>query len=232
MADKSGGNGATARRVVTTTLAFLCIVCSASGLFGQNRMDRTTATFAGAKHVVRAGDQLRVRIWGWPEPTDNTEGVFPVEPSGTAYLPVIGPMQVAGKTAEEIQEEYRKRFSQEQRNPVVTVAATYAVSVMGEVRTPGVIEVQPGYTVFDGISMTGGFNESAERKYVFLVRNGQTSEIRGANAAETASKLAGVPLESGDRIIVPRNPRTSWQSVAWVTQTILGIASFVVLLTR
>lgn len=232
MTDKSSGNGATARHVVGTTLAFLCILIGTQSAFAQNRLDRGTATFGGSKYVVRAGDQLRVRIWGWPEASDNTEGYFPVEANGVAYLPVIGAMEVAGKTSDQIQDEYRKRFSQEQRNPVVTVAATFAVSIMGEVRNPGVIDVQPGYTLFDGISVTGGFNDQSNRKEVLLVRNGQTTAISGSSAAETAGKLASTPLESGDRVVVQRSGHLAWQSIASVTQTVLALASFIVVLTR
>lgn len=232
MADKLGRVANLRRMAGSAVLAFLCVIGAPAGLRAQARFDRATATFAGTKYLVQSGDMLRIRIWGWPEASSQTEGSFPVEATGMAYLPVIGAMQVAGKTAEEVQDEFRKRFAVEQRNPVVTVFPLFAVSVMGEVRAPGVIDVAPGYTVFDAISTAGGFTSEAVRNSVMVVRSTGTVTVGGANAQEAATVMAQTPLQSGDRVVIMRAKKTSASTIAAILQGTLSAASLIVLLSR
>lgn len=228
------GGVANARRTASTGvgLALLCILAWTAPAHAQYRYERATATFAGAHYVVQPGDQLRVRIWGWPDPADHTEGSFPVEQTGIVFLPVIGQLHVAGRTAQEIQDEYRKRFAEEQRNPVVTVEPVFAVSVMGEVKFPGVVDVEPGYTIFDAITTAGGYTDNAKRTSVLVVRKSGSVEVGGSNPDEAAAKLATMPLESGDRIVVPRAGTPHLQTLAVFLQAFVSAATFVVLLTR
>lgn len=213
-------------------LLILCILAFASQADGQARSDRAAATFSGAKYVVQPGDVLRVRIWGWPTPQDNVEGSFPVEASGVSYLPVIGRLEVVGKTAEDVQEEFRRRFAEEQRNPVVTVSAMFAVSVMGEVKVPGVVDVSPGYTVFEALSLSGGFAEDANRTQILLVRGGKSVEVGGRTASEAATSLAAMRLESGDRVIVQRSRSPVYRTANTIFQALLYAATLVVLLSK
>ena len=216
-------------------VAVLSALLAASGfeaLHAQARQDRATATFAGAKYVVQPGDVLKVRIWGYPDPGDQTEGSFQVEANGTVFLPVIGPLAVAGKTAEDVQAEFRTRFAVEQRNPVVTVFPLFAVSVMGEVRGPGVVDVAPGYTVFDAISTAGGFAENANRNSVLVVRKTGTITVGAEDATEAAAAMAQTPLESGDRIVVLKSKRPRLGSITTVLQGLLYAASLYVLIAK
>jgi polysaccharide biosynthesis/export protein len=229
MADKPSWKG------VQRWLSALLMFAAASGggfesLHAQARQDRATATFAGAKYVVQPGDILKVRIWGYPNPGDQTEGSFQVEANGTVFLPVIGPLAVAGKTAEDVQAEFRSRFGLEQRNPVVTVFPLFAVSVMGEVRGPGVVDVAPGYTVFDAISTAGGFNENANRNSVLVVRKTGTIKVGANDASDAAAAMAQMPLESGDRVVVLRSRRPRLGSILTILQSLLYAASLYVLI--
>lgn len=229
------GNGATARRLaVAAGLALLCIVFvrPLAAQSGASQMMRATASFPGGQHTIAVGDVLRVRIWGWPRTEDTTEGSFPVEGDGAAYLPVIGRIQVAGRSAEDVQRDYRKRFEVEQRNPVVTVSPIFAVSVVGEVYTPGVVDAYPGYTVFDAVSMAGGFRENSKRNTFLLVRKGQTQVVKGGNAEEGAALMASTALESGDRIVILRSKAATLPIVSLAAQVLIGIATLVTLSTR
>jgi polysaccharide biosynthesis/export protein len=231
MADKRGlARGM--RLVVTVFLVAGFGLGVAGPAHGQARSDRATATFAGAKYVVQAGDVLKVRLWGYPEPGSQTEGSFQVESNGTVYLPVIGPVTVAGKTSEQVQADVRARFAVEQRNPVVTVFPLFAVSVMGEVNGPGVVDVAPGYTVFDAISTAGGFTDDANRTSVLVVRQTGTITVGGGDAAAAAAAMAQHPLQSGDRIVVLRTKTPRTGSVVLVLQGLLYAASLYVLIAK
>ena len=230
MADKASSPGIQ-RWLNVMLLAAALAGGGGEAVYAQARQDRATATFAGAKYLVQPGDILKVRIWGYPNPGDQTEGSFQVEADGTVFLPVIGPLPVAGKTAEDVQAEFRKRFAVEQRNPVVTVFPLFAVSVMGEVRGPGVVDVAPGYTVFDAISTAGGFGEEANRNSVLVVRKTGTITVGAKDASDAAAAMAQMPLESGDRIVVLKSRRPRLGSVITLLQGLLYAASLYVIVT-
>lgn len=232
MADRLGQHASMRRMGIVSVAALLCLIGGPDGLLAQGRLDRATATFSGTKYIVQPGDMLRIRIWGWPEAASQTEGSFPVEASGVAYLPVIGAVNVAGKTADDVQDEFRKRFAVEQRNPVVNVHPLFAVSVMGEVRAPGVIDASPGYTVFDAISTAGGFTSDANRTTVLLVRTSGTLSIGGGSSENAAAAMVQKPLESGDRVVVLRSKKPASNSVASILQAVVSAASLIVLLSR
>jgi polysaccharide export outer membrane protein len=231
MADKAVRRGFPGR-ICGLLLPGLLLAGGLEPLAAQARQDRATATFAGTNYVVQPGDILRVRIWGYPSPGDQTEGSFQVEANGTVFLPVIGPLAVAGKTAEDVQTEFRTRFAVEQRNPVVTVFPLFAVSVMGEVRGPGVVDVAPGYTVFDAISTAGGFAEDANRNSVLVVRKTGTITVGAKDASAAAAAMAQMPLESGDRIVVLKSTRPRIGTVTMVLQGLLYAASLYVLIAK
>lgn len=231
MAGKLGRLAGFRRWIVVAAVCGLAFAL-AEDARAQARTDRATATFSGARYVVQPGDVLKVRIWGYPEPGAESQGSFQVEANGTVYLPVIGPLAVAGKTAEQVQTDFRTRFAVEQRNPVVTVFPLFAVSVMGEVRGPGVVDVAPGYTVFDAISTAGGFTESANRTSVLLVRKSGTITVGAANAADAATAMSQVLLESGDRVVVQRTTRPRAGTISSILQGLLSAASLIVLLAK
>lgn len=191
------------RLTVTVGLALLCVLTPRIGA-AQNRIERAAAVFGDANYIVRIGDVLHVRIWGYPREEDVTDASYPVERDGRVHLPLVGPVQVANKTAWDVQEIVRTKFAEEQRRPVVQIAPSFAISVMGEVSTPGVVDVYPSYTVFEAITLSGGFRETANRKDVILIREGKAIEIKGGTVEETAEKLAATLLQSGDRVMIRR----------------------------
>lgn len=227
MTDKLGIEAMARRSAICAVLALFCIHGGSNLLVAQvTSNSRATATFPGS-HTISAGDLLRVRIWGWPEQRDQVDGVFPVEADGAAYLPVIGRIMVAGRKSEDVQQEYRKRFEVEQRNPVVTVVPIFAVSVVGEVMTPGIVDVFPGYSVFDAISMAGGFKELAKRNTFMLVRQGATKVYSAGNDAEGSALMATTLLESGDRVVVLRAKTASLPLISLAISTLIGLATLV-----
>ncbi|HUP87893.1 MAG TPA: polysaccharide biosynthesis/export family protein [Longimicrobiales bacterium] len=227
MTDKLGIEAFMRRSAVLAGLALLCILGGREAAFAQVTANtRANANFPGT-HTFSPGDLLRVRIWGWPEQRDQVDGVFPVEADGATYLPVIGRLVVAGRQAEDVQQEYRKRFEVEQRNPVVTVTAVFAVSVVGEVMSPGVVDVFPGYSAFDAISLAGGFTEKAKRNTFMIVRKGSSKSFSAGNEAEGAALMATTLLESGDRIVILRSKSASLPMITIGIQALLGIATLI-----
>src|SRR5215470_7659415 len=70
----------------------------------------------------------------------------PVRPDGKISIPLIGEMPASGKTATELQKEIASRYTKYIADPAVTVVVKEVnspkISVMGEVKNPGVYKIR------------------------------------------------------------------------------------------
>ena len=65
-------------------------------------------------------------------------------------------------------------------NTIVKEVNSAKVSVLGEVKTPGMYKIKDRATVLDALALAGGFTEYAKRDKVMLIRiesNGQMHRI-------------------------------------------------------
>ncbi|HET9440830.1 MAG TPA: polysaccharide biosynthesis/export family protein [Longimicrobiales bacterium] len=210
-------------------LAFICMQ-GPTVARAQTAVDQSQAA-AVANYVVQAGDVLSVLIWGWPAATDKLEGRFPIESNGRVYLPVIGAVEVAGKTTERVQAELRQRLNAEQQQAVIVIEPLFAVAINGEVRVPNVYDFRPGQTAFDAITRAGGYTDQADRKKMLLVREGNAQQLEAGDASALAAQLAQLPLKSGDRIQVHRRGRISVQTWLNILQTAIAAVTLYTLLS-
>jgi polysaccharide export outer membrane protein len=220
MTDKLGNGAGIGPKVIATFLAFVCFLMPGLAT-AQSATDRSAAA-AVANYVVQPGDVLSVLIWGWPAQTDKLEGKFPVEANGRVYLPVIGAVQVAGKSTSAVQNDLRTRLAAEQSQATIIIEPLFAVAVNGEVRLPSVYDFRPGQTVFDAVSRAGGYTQDADRKKLLLVRDGVAREMNAGSASELAAQVAQTPLQSGDRLLVYERKRTNITAFLNILQTAIA----------
>ena len=107
-----------------------------------------------------------------------------VRPDGKVSLPLIGELSVVGKSAVELQKEIAQKLAHYIAEPTVNVIVkevnSAKVSVLGEVKTPGMYKIKDRATVLDALALAGGFTEYAKRDKVMLIRidaNGQMRRI-------------------------------------------------------
>jgi polysaccharide export outer membrane protein len=109
----------------------------------------------------------------------------PVRPDGKVSIPLIGELPASGKTATELQKEIAQKYARFISEPAVTVVVKEVnspkVSVLGEVKTPGMYKIKDRATVLDAIAMAGGLTEYAKRDKVTVIRldtSGQQSLLK------------------------------------------------------
>lgn len=126
----------------------------------------------------RLGPDDVIQVFVYKEPELSTTVV--VRPDGKVSVPLIGELPGSGKTAVELQDEIGKKLAQYIAEPVVNVIVkevnSATVSVLGEVKTPGVYKIKVRATVLDAIAMAGGFTEYAKRDKVTVIRPGSSGE--------------------------------------------------------
>ncbi len=84
---------------------------------------------------------------------------------GNVNLLLVGRLRVAGKTVEQVEGELAERLKVYLKSPSVTVAIveykSQPISVVGQVQTPGVHQLQGRKTLLEVISVAGGLKPEA-----------------------------------------------------------------------
>jgi polysaccharide export outer membrane protein len=166
-------------------------------------------------------DLLQVTIYNVPEQESRAtprQTTLRVSQDGKVVLPLIGELEVRGKTSAELERELSQRYAKFIRNPQIGVLVTefrQRVSVMGAVQKPGVIELMGPQTVVDALALAGGVTEKAGNQvhvYRQDSKGGRQSIVIDlamlANSAGHFSNGNGaaeinMPLQAGDVVNVP-----------------------------
>jgi polysaccharide biosynthesis/export protein len=162
---------------------------------------------AGQALLLGAGDLLDVRVFDTPE----LSGKFRADNLGQITLPVGGTIHIMGLTAEQVQVSIEDRFRQLDilHHPHVEVFvleyATQGVTVMGEVRLPGVYPLLGKHSVLDFISVAGGLTPSAS-KTAIVTHHDSPAQVVNLNLGSSppGPEKHDVDVEPGDRILVAR----------------------------
>jgi polysaccharide export outer membrane protein len=147
----------------------------------------------------RLGPEDVIEVFVWHE---NDLGVPSevVRPDGKISLPLIGEIQASGKTQAQLESEVAQKLRQYVSEPQVTVIVkevhSAKVSVLGEVRKPGVYQIKEKATILDAIALAEGFTEYAKRAHVILIRasaNGDEKHIE-LNVDDLVKRSKGDPI--------------------------------------
>lgn len=134
-----------------------------------------------------------------------------VSNSGFITLPYIGKAQAAGYDPIELEEALRVQYKRFIHEPQITVHIqeyrSFRVSVVGNVKTPGVLELRGRKTLLEALAMAGGLDPDAGRS-VRLTRVGskdaQSVLIDLDQLAQTGDARLNPSLIPGDVINVPK----------------------------
>jgi polysaccharide export outer membrane protein len=136
-----------------------------------------------------------------------------VDPSGRLTLPVGGQLLVSGMTAAEASKAIEQLLysSQIVLDPhvsiLVTQYATQGVTILGEVRTPGIYPVRGSSTLYDALSMAGG-PSATEGAEITIAHRGEADHplLIRVKSSDYSSKQQITPIRPGDTVVVSRAP--------------------------
>ena len=157
------------------------------------------------EYVLYPGDEIEVATPTAPENTRTQR----IGPDGRISLPLVGQILAADRTLAEVEADASAAFASQLRRPVVEVtlktAGPIRVWVAGEVRTPGVIEMNGDLDAYQAIIQAGDFLPTAKQGEVALIRRGPRG-VRMMRAADLRPRRGEViALRRGDIIFVPRS---------------------------
>ena len=173
-----------------------------------SQLPATTAPPVVPTGNYRIGSEDALQVTVWKEPT--LSGSFPVRPDGMISLALIGDIQAAGKTPEElataIQDKLKKYIQDPLATVVVTAANSQKIFVLGEVSHVGQVALTQNLTVLQAIAASGGLTPYANAKKMYILRTADGNQTKIPVDYRKALKGEGVPppaLMPGDTIVVP-----------------------------
>lgn len=155
---------------------------------------------------IRVGDSLSVLVKG----QDSLSGDFVVREDGTYLQPIVGPIPVVGKTAAEVEIDLENRLADGiVTNPDAAVAigqsSILQIHVLGEVGTPGTVDVEPGDTLLSVLAKAGGLTEFARRNHIYVVRSRpevQRIRFRYSDLTGGEPRALAFRFRDGDAVVV------------------------------
>ena len=202
------GNNNMNRKRITLFYCFaifgVIFFCLAPHTFGQDTAGETEPQ----EYTIGSGDVLDIITW--KEVDFSREELF-VRIDGKVTFPLLGDIQAAGRTPQQLKEDIQKRLQTYVGNPVVTVTVRVPGSqkfyILGEVVRTGEYNLTKHLTIIQAFALAGGFTEWASKDEIILFRreNGKEKIIR----VDYKKIIKGeefnnnIYIKANDTIIVP-----------------------------
>jgi len=153
------------------------------------------------------GDILDIRVWRQPE----MDMQVVIAPDGGFTYPLLGRIPAAGMTYPQMVEHIQAGLAEYYTEPAVAVnvveVSNQKVFILGEVRTPMVLQIENDLSIIEAITRTGGISQDASTENVLLIRGGleepdlYTIRVKDIFAEGDFSQM--VYLQKGDIVLVP-----------------------------
>src|SRR6266576_5324075 len=154
------------------------------GLFSQAAEEAEVKEVAPAPaartYVVGPNDLLLIKVYR----QDDLESRVRIAADGTTTLPLLGTINLGGKTLEEATGHVRELLQKDYLvNPQVSVRileyAKRRFTVLGQVQKPGTFEIpsEESVNLLEAIAMAGGFNRLANTSKVTLTRTVNAKKV-------------------------------------------------------
>ncbi len=156
--------------------------------------------------LIGPGDQLHVQVLDTPELDQHPR----VTDAGDIPLVGVGTLHVAGLTPAAAAQKIQNYFisAHFMNHPSVTVTvdqfATQTISVLGQVKLPGVFTITTPRSILDAIALAGGLSDTADRHVTIQRRDRSIKPITYdlSNDADKAMRDQ-VLVYPGDIVLVP-----------------------------
>lgn len=179
----------------------LLILISAGSYWGQ----QTTAPLQLNEYRIGPRDLLEITVFGLPELSQTIR----VSEDGSITMSILGRVEVAGLTAQELEKELAlildQQYTKEAR-VTVFIKEYQKVSVIGAVGRPGMYELVGPTTLLQAIALAGGLNEQAVNEIcIYRLSSDGQQEIISISLEDLANgkQDLNIELKPKDVISIP-----------------------------
>ena len=166
---------------------------------------RPTVAADATDRRIAPTDIIIVEVFGEKE----LSGEHRVQATGTIKYPLLGTVEVAGKTPTQVADLLQHLLEADYLvDPQVTVMVkeyrSRTVSVIGKVNREGAIDLpaEQRIDILEGIARAGGFSATANKNKIELSRNGKTTTYKFDELKKVKDSDKRIWLEPGDVIYV------------------------------
>lgn len=196
------------------------VVSHATETLDPSLFDQLTGEREGDAYLIGPGDSLLVAIYGHPELAitayagqgygmGRAPGLV-VDNDGSVQVPLVGRIQAAGRTSEQLRVFLENALTAYLKEPHVTVQVSQHGSIryylLGQFTTPGMKQSDRPLHLLEGLSMGGSVVfEHASLMSAYVARNGKRLPIDFERLLRQGDMKQNIPLRSGDIVVVPDN---------------------------
>jgi len=185
------------RLITVATVSLLLWSLGASPVLAQSTETKDK------DYIVGPEDIMEVQVW---DNKDLNQVVF-VRPDGKTSLPLVGEIQAAGKTVQELQDYLAAVYSKTVKGAAVTVIIreikSRPVYFVGGFGKPGVMQLTRELTVLQAVALVGGIQQTADAEKGFVLRKDKQIPIDFTKLMQRGDLTQNVKLEPGDTIVAP-----------------------------
>ncbi len=197
--------------VAIGTLANASIAAAEDGhkitLRTEDRGPNSTEQPVSLPLVYAIGDRIKITIYerivpvaaesesgkdslsGLVERVDLT-GVYTVQGDASVFLPLLGPIEVAGRTPQQVQDElagvFRKTTGRDAKISIV-ITEREPIYVVGPVPNPGTYKYTPGMTILHALALSGGIERKSWELSLIIETMRESEKLQ--KSAERLKKL-------------------------------------------
>jgi polysaccharide export outer membrane protein len=170
------------------------------------------------QYHIKTDDKITISVWGQDElSVGSTYGMYNsnevygkyllVDALGNIEVPKVGTLQVNDLTLIELKDSLKTLLGEWLVTPVIDVKILNKdITVMGEVRTPGVYDIDKNHnSLFEMIARSGGIEDYANLKYVKVFRQeGPHVRVATINLKQYGNYLSqNIQLLPSDVVVIP-----------------------------
>jgi len=180
---------------------------------------------------IGPADEIDVQVFQ----VEELSGLRRVNSRGQIRMPLIGTVDVAGRSAQEVEDLLVERYAKDYlQDPQITVEvklfASQQVTVLGALQKPGVYPLTGRTTLLQALALAGGPNPIADQAQVVVFRAENGGNVYGylVNVNEIISGAKPDPEVIGsDRIVVPESGLSSfWRSWSLGVPGVVGYRQY------
>jgi len=167
----------------------------------------TGMSLAEVEYFIAPADGIEISVYG----ETNLQRELIVRPDGRVSFPLVGDVEVAGKTTAQIKAavegKVREYVPDANVSVIVTGLGSLQYYVLGKVANPGTFNMSRSVNVLQALSTAGGLTTFAKEKDILIVRGSgkETRQIRFNydEIKESKNLEQNIVLERGDVVLVP-----------------------------
>ncbi len=198
---------------------------------GKSVAALTSVANPGSKaYKIGPLDVIEISVFKVPELSKSVQ----LSEAGTMNYPLVGEINVAGKTAREVEQKLTKTLGDKYlQNPQVTVFVkehnSQRITIEGTVKKPGVYPIKGGMSLLQALAVAQGLDTSIsdDTLVVFRKAEGKRSAARFSMADLRSGKVSDPELQAGDVIVA--NPSAVKQSFDFILKALRLTSVFAVI---